>query len=86
MALDAIIFDLDGTLVDTNGLHVEAWHRAFARRGYTVAHDRIWPEVGKGGDQLVPAILGPGAEKRDGDALRDAWVKEFISIAHSTKI
>ena len=61
MALDALIFDVDGTLVDTNGLHIEAWQRAFASMGYKVAADRIFVEVGKGGDTLVPSILGPEA-------------------------
>ena len=86
MALDAIIFDLDGTLVDTNGLHVEAWRRSFARHGYKVHADRIWREVGKGGDQLLPAILGDEAEREDGDALRHGWVEEFLQISRNTKI
>jgi beta-phosphoglucomutase-like phosphatase (HAD superfamily)/tRNA(Arg) A34 adenosine deaminase TadA len=86
MALDAIIFDLDGTLVDTNGLHVEAWRRAFERHGYRVHADRIWREVGKGGDQLVPAILGDEAERAHGDALREAWVEAFLQLSRETKI
>ena len=86
MALDAIIFDLDGTLVDTNGLHVEAWRRAFERYGHRVHADRIWREVGKGGDQLVPAILGKEAEREHGDALRAAWVEAFLRSSRETKI
>ena len=86
MALDAIIIDLDGTLVDTNGLHVEAWRRAFERHGYRVHADRIWREVGKGGDQLVPAILGDEAERTNGDALRAAWVEAFLQLSRETKI
>src|SRR5215831_10065500 len=77
MALDAIIFDLDGTLVDTNAIHVQAWRRAFAERGYRVEADRIFTEVGKGGDMLVPAILGNEADARDGKALREAQPREF---------
>src|SRR5689334_12034999 len=77
MALDAIIFDLDGTLVDTNAIHVEAWQRAFAEHGHRVAKDRIFVEVGKGGDTLVPAILGKEADERDGDSLREAQPREF---------
>ncbi|MFL5577046.1 MAG: HAD-IA family hydrolase [Gemmatimonadaceae bacterium] len=81
MALDALIFDLDGTLVDTNDAHVEAWARAFTRCGYKVFPDRIRPEVGKGGDNLVPAILGEEADRRDGEALRAAVKEEFVGIA-----
>ena len=81
MALDAVIFDIDGTLVDSNGAHVEAWERAFAGRGYKVFRDQIAVEIGKGGDKLVPDILGEEAEARDGDALREAQQEEFLRIA-----
>jgi HAD superfamily hydrolase (TIGR01509 family) len=77
--LSSIIFDLDGTLVDTNAAHVESWVRAFARLGYKVTADRIGPEIGKGGDNLVPSILGPEADERDGDALREASKEEYLA-------
>src|ERR1700730_13305606 len=81
MALSAVIFDIDGTLLDTNGAHVEAWHRAFKARGYKVPKDRIAVEIGKGGDLLVSAILGQQAEKEDGEALRQQSAEEFLKIA-----
>ena len=86
MALDAVIFDLDGTLVDSNGLHVEAWERAFERHGYRVAADRIFSQIGKGGDNFVPAVLGEEADKKDGDALRKAEPEEFGKLAKSRGI
>jgi beta-phosphoglucomutase-like phosphatase (HAD superfamily) len=36
MNLQGIIFDIDGTLVDTNPSHIQAWHRAFQRFGFDV--------------------------------------------------
>ena len=81
MSLDAIVFDLDGTLVDTNHQHVEAWRRAFAKEGYTVSADRIFIEIGKGGDQVIPHLLGREADERDGDALRKAHPEEYSRIA-----
>lgn len=81
MALDAVIFDIDGTLVDTNPSHVEAWRRAFERCGYTIMSDRIEIEIGKGGDRLVTAVLGAQAEARDGEALRRVQKEEFLAIA-----
>jgi HAD superfamily hydrolase (TIGR01509 family) len=80
MALDALIFDLDGTLVDTNAAHVESWVRALAAHGYRIDADRIGPEVGKGGDNLVPSVLGPDAEARDGEALRKTVGEEYVRI------
>src|SRR3954447_16441581 len=81
MALDGVIFDVDGTLVDSNPLHIKAWERAFKSRGYHVNPDRIADEVGKGGDLLVPSILGKQADEDDGDALRAAQPVEFRNLA-----
>ena len=81
MALDALIFDLDGTLVDTNETHVEAWVRAFERFDYRIPSDRIRPEIGKGGDLLLPSVLGPEAAERDGERLSDASKEEFVRLA-----
>lgn len=81
MALHGMIFDIDGTLVDTNPAHVDAWRRAFERLGYDVSRERIEVEIGKGGDLLVPSILGEEAEKRSGEALRKAQKGAFLEIA-----
>jgi phosphoglycolate phosphatase-like HAD superfamily hydrolase len=81
MTLRGIILDVDGTLVDTNPAHVEAWRRAFKRLGYAVPSERIAVEIGKGGDLLVPSILGQEAETRHGEALRKAQKAEFLDIA-----
>lgn len=76
-----MILDIDGTLVDTNPAHVEAWRRAFKRLGFDVPTERIVPEIGKGGDKLVPSILGREAEEGFGEALRKAQKEEFLAIA-----
>jgi HAD superfamily hydrolase (TIGR01509 family) len=76
-----MIFDVDGTLVDTNQAHVEAWRRAFERLGFDVPAERIVPEIGKGGDKLVPSVLGPEVERERGEELRKVQKKEFLEIA-----
>src|SRR2546427_6626163 len=81
-----MILDLDGTLVDTNALHVEAWLAAFASRGYRFGFDRIAAEVGKGGNNLVPALIGTELDGRDGDAIRDDHPKQFKKLAESRGI
>ena len=81
MSLGGIVFDLDGTIVDSNALHVEAFQNAFAARGYKVGRDRIFAEVGKGGDQLVPAVIGRELDQVDGDAIREAHPKEYAKLA-----
>jgi phosphoglycolate phosphatase-like HAD superfamily hydrolase len=81
MALRGMIFDIDGTLVDTNPAHVLAWRRAFQRYDYDVPTERIKIEIGKGGDKLVPSVLGQDVEDRLGEALRQAQKEEFLKIA-----
>jgi HAD superfamily hydrolase (TIGR01549 family) len=75
-----IVFDLDGTLVDSNYQHAIAWHRAFRKHGYRAAIWEIHRHVGMGGDQFVEALLGEEAENADGDALRDGHSEEFSKL------
>lgn len=61
-----ILFDVDGTLVDTNYLHTLAWSRALKDVGEWAPMNAIHRLVGMGGDNLVPELLGrpcPEAEK-----------------------
>jgi HAD superfamily hydrolase (TIGR01509 family) len=81
MALRGMIFDIDGTLVDTNPAHVEAWRRGFQRLGFDIPVERIELEIGKGGDKLVPSVLGNEVEARLGESLRKAQKEEFLAIA-----
>ncbi|HET8624116.1 MAG TPA: HAD hydrolase-like protein [Gemmatimonadales bacterium] len=68
--LDALVFDIDGTILDSNPAHVAAWAEAFEEFGYPVAPDRIEREIGMGGDRLVAQVLGDAAEATYGDQLR----------------
>jgi phosphoglycolate phosphatase-like HAD superfamily hydrolase len=85
MALLGLIFDIDGTLVDTNPSHLEAWRLAFERFGFQIQAERIRIEIGKGGDLLVPSIVGEELEKKYGDALRKAQKEEFLKIAERVR-
>ncbi len=80
MALDAIIFDLDGTLVATNGLHAAAWGLTLERFGYGVGEDRLLREIGKSGSVLVPSVLGDRIEAEEGDALRDVHDALYLDL------
>ena len=75
--IDTIVFDVDGTLVDTNYQHAVSWYRAFRRYDITPALWRMHRAIGMGGDQLVEAVAGAEAEDKYGDDLRSAWTEEF---------
>ena len=75
--VDTAIFDVDGTLVDTNYQHALAWYRAFRQLDITLPIWRIHRAIGMGGDQLVAAVTDDDIEQRHGDRLREAWSQEF---------
>ena len=49
----AVIFDVDGTLVDSNDAHARAWVDAFAESGRTLPFERVRPLIGMGSDKLL---------------------------------
>ncbi|MET0998535.1 MAG: HAD family hydrolase, partial [Marmoricola sp.] len=76
----AILFDIDGTLVDSTYHHAIAWQRAFDRNDLPIPLWRIHRTVGMGGDKLVAEVAGDDVEQRLGDTLRDAWKDEYLKI------
>ena len=56
--LKAVLLDVDGTLVDSNDAHAQAWLEVFQRNGYPATFDWVRELIGKGGDKLVPEITG----------------------------
>jgi HAD superfamily hydrolase (TIGR01509 family) len=67
----AVIFDIDGTLIDSVDLHTQAWREAFARFGKDISYDDVRRQIGKGGDQLLPVFLSEEEIERFGDELED---------------
>jgi phosphoglycolate phosphatase-like HAD superfamily hydrolase len=53
-----VVFDVDGTLLDTNYLHVAAWWEAFAERGHDVRCADIHRAIGMGSAELIERVLG----------------------------
>ncbi len=64
----AVIFDVDGTLVDSVDQHAQAWQDAFRDFGYDVDFQEVRSQIGKGGDQLMPVFLPKQAlDQQSGD-------------------
>ena len=55
--IKAVLFDVDGTLIDSNDLHATAWRETFLKFGVDLPHELIRSQIGKGGDNLIPALL-----------------------------
>ncbi|MGW4748225.1 HAD family hydrolase [Streptomyces sp. NPDC004290] len=71
----AALFDVDGTLVDTNHLHVVAWWEAFRQGGHRVATHAVHRALGLPGEQLIDQLLAPS---------RDRSQDAGLSAAHDT--
>ena len=70
MKLQGLIFDIDGTLVDSNELHAECWIEAFAHFGKRLEYDLVRSQIGKGGDLLVPDLLSAKEMRRFGEKVK----------------
>ena len=67
--LKGIIFDVDGTLVDSNDAHAESWVDTFAEAGYEVPFSSVRPLIGMGADKLLPRTIGVSNESEEGKKL-----------------
>ena len=54
----AVLFDIDGTLVDSNDAHARAWVDAFEQAGIHVEFEMVRRCIGMGGDKLMPVAAG----------------------------
>ncbi|HEV7843727.1 MAG TPA: HAD family hydrolase [Pyrinomonadaceae bacterium] len=55
--IQAVIFDIDGTLVDSVDLHAQAWKETFKQYGKDIPYEQVRRQIGKGGDQLMPVFF-----------------------------
>jgi HAD superfamily hydrolase (TIGR01549 family) len=78
----AFIFDIDGTLVDSNELHVDSWDRAFRHFGKNFSREELRAQIGKGSDQYLPEFLSPEEIDRFGKELdkyrSELFRKEYL--------
>jgi len=69
--ITTILFDLDGTLVDSNDFHARAWQEVFREAGHDLPLAVIHDQIGKGGDNLVPSLL-PDLPEAEQEKIADA--------------
>ncbi len=67
----AVIFDVDGTLVDSNDAHALAWVQAITESGRRVEFSRVRPLIGMGGDKLLPEVTALSIDSPEGKAIAD---------------
>jgi HAD superfamily hydrolase (TIGR01509 family) len=74
---DAVLLDIDGTLVDSNGAHAAAWSKAFAAHGRHHPPEDIRPLIGKGGDKLLRELASLDHESGEGKKISEARAEIF---------
>ncbi len=85
--IKAVIFDIDGTLIDTVDLHAEAWVEALRHFGYEIAFQDLRSQIGKGGDQILHGLLPPEAIEGRGDEIKefrsDLFKRDYLDRARA---
>lgn len=74
--LAGVLFDVDGTLVDTTLLHAVCWAEALRQNGHVVPSADLHHAIGMSSEQLLERVLG---EERDADA-DDAIVQAHLTL------
>jgi HAD superfamily hydrolase (TIGR01509 family) len=74
---NAVIFDLDGTLLDSVDLHALAWQEAMLEFGHEVSFEQARSQIGKGGDKLIPVFLSADEQRDHGKELEEWRAKRF---------
>ncbi|HEY1269042.1 MAG TPA: HAD family hydrolase [Candidatus Binatia bacterium] len=75
--IQAVLFDIDGTLMDTNYLHVEAWSDAFAQVGLIVPRREIHRQIGKSGRKMLREFIADETKAKKADELHGKLYKKI---------
>ncbi|MBD5634138.1 MAG: HAD hydrolase-like protein, partial [Candidatus Eremiobacteraeota bacterium] len=68
--METALFDVDGTLVDSNDAHARAWCDALGEGGYAVTFERVRPLIGLGSDKFLPELgLGLQSDTEPGKTI-----------------
>ncbi len=87
--IKAVIFDIDGTLVDSVDLHARAWQETFRHFGKEIPFEEVRHQIGKGGDQLMPVFFskeeldakGSEMEKYRGELFKRDYLPQVRAFA-----
>jgi len=77
-----VVLDVDGTLMDTNYLHTEAWARAFEKVGHRVPRVKIHKQVGKGAGLLISEYIDDEEKGEKIQDLHSEFYEELQEYGH----
>lgn len=83
----AVIFDVDGTLIDSNDAHAHAWVEALIDFGHPVTFEQVRPLIGMGGDKILPRLAGVQKDSDAGKAIdarrSDLFIRTYLPNLHA---
>lgn len=87
--IEAVLFDVDGTLLESNDAHARAWVTALRAHGFEVPFSRVRPLIGMGGDRIIPELAGGiSSESPTGKAIAkrrsDAYLSSELTSVRPT--
>ncbi len=81
-SLGAVLWDVDGVIVDSAPYHLRAWQQAFAARGAYMDRDTFYRTFGQRNDTIVAQVLGPGVPREEEEtiaAAKEARYREIVA-------
>lgn len=79
---EAVLLDIDGTLLDSNDAHARSWAEVFGRHGLPPTFEQVRPLIGKGSDKLLAELVGIDHEspqgKQLGDERRELFLQQYL--------
>jgi HAD superfamily hydrolase (TIGR01509 family) len=72
-----VLFDIDGTLIDSNVAHAKAWSAALREHGFDIPTEAVQPLIGMGGDKLLAQLTGLSEESPEGKAISERSSEVF---------
>ena len=83
-AIEAVLLDIDGTLLDSNDAHAQAWSDALREARLEIGSETVRPLIGMGSDKLLPKLTGIDAESEEGKRLverrKEIFAKEYLPL------
>jgi HAD superfamily hydrolase (TIGR01549 family) len=77
-----VIFDVDGTLVDTLEEHAAAWQQAFSAYGHNVSMTDIRGQFGRRNSETIETLAGPAASEAVRSGIDQNKIRAFRSRLH----
>ena len=87
-AYRTVVFDIDGTLVDSSNAHALAWLKALREHGFVVGLAQVRWLIGMGADKLLPTLTDLDSESEEGRAISDRrrtiFMHEYLPALRAT--